>query len=128
MLTNLREDEADWAQLAAVYRARWAVEIQFRAWKQSLSLDKALNRRSNEHHMQALVLAAMIAHQLGMRVAASMTAALGRARLSYEKLYDVLATHLVRARDPDEFSAFDLDPRHVRRDKRRRESPVDSRD
>jgi hypothetical protein len=126
MLTNLRKDEADWAQLAAVYRARWAVEIQFRAWKQSLSLDKALNRRSNEHHMQALVLAAMIAHQLGMRVAASMTAALGRARLSYEKLYDVLATHLVRARDLDELAAFDPDPRHVRRDKRRRKSPVDS--
>ena len=102
------------------------MEIQFRAWKQSLSLDKALNRRSNEHHMQTLVLAAMIAHQLGMRVAASMTAALGRARLSYEKLYDVLATHLVRARDLDELAAFDPDPRHVRRDKRRRKSPVES--
>jgi IS4 transposase len=44
------------SQLSAIYRARWAVEIQFRAWKQVLNLDKALNRKSNEHHLQALVL------------------------------------------------------------------------
>jgi len=31
MLTNLRTEQAGVRQLAAVYRARWAVEIQFRA-------------------------------------------------------------------------------------------------
>ncbi len=46
------------SQLAAVYRARWPVEIQFRAWKQALTLGKALKRKSNEHHMQARGLAA----------------------------------------------------------------------
>ena len=69
MLTNLGGEQADVSQLSAIYRARWAVEIQFRAWKQVLNLDKALNRKSNEHHLQALVLAGMIAHQLGMRMA-----------------------------------------------------------
>ena len=66
MLTNLGKDQASVGQLAAVYRARWAVEIQFRAWKQALNLDKALNRKSGDHHMQALVLAAMIAHPLAV--------------------------------------------------------------
>ncbi len=126
MLTNLSADEAGVAQLVAVYRARWAVEIQFRAWKQSLNLGKALNRRSNEHHMQALVLAAMIAHQLGMSAAARIGAVVERARVSYEKLYDSLASHLVKARDIKELCNFTPELRHVIRDKRRRQSPVES--
>jgi hypothetical protein len=35
MLTNLGKDKASVGQLAAGYRARWAVEIQFQAWKQA---------------------------------------------------------------------------------------------
>ena len=57
MLINLSREQADVSQLATIYRARWAVEIQFRAWKQALNLDKALNRKSNEHHLQARDLA-----------------------------------------------------------------------
>jgi len=97
MLTNLKPEQATVAQLVEVYRARWAIEIQFRAWKQSLNLTKALNRKSNRHHMEALVLAGMIAHQLGMKIAKFIKKKIGRARLSYEKLYDSLANHLVRA-------------------------------
>lgn len=71
MLTNLKPEDAGVDQLVEVYRARWAVEIQFRAWKQSLNLTKALNRKSNQHHMEAIVLAGMMAHQLGIRMALS---------------------------------------------------------
>lgn len=126
MLTNLSKAQADVSQLAAVYRARWAVEIQFRAWKQALNLSKALNRKSGEHHLQALVLAAMIAHQLGMRIAQRIGNLIGRAKLSYEKLYDLLAVRLIIARDLEDLTAFDPDPRHVKRDKRTRKSPVES--
>jgi hypothetical protein len=126
MLTNLGKDQASVGQLAAVYRARWAVEIQFRAWKQALNLDKALNRKSGDHHMQALVLAAMIAHQLGMKIAQRIGGVVGRARLSYEKLYDLLAVHLVKSTDLAAVAAFNPDPRHVTRDKRARQSPVES--
>lgn len=126
MLTNLGKEQADVSQLAAIYRARWAVEIQFRAWKQALNLGKALNRRSNEHHLQALVLAGMIAHQLGMSVAQRIGSMVGRARLSYEKLYDLLAVRLIKASTLAEVAAFDPDPRHVERDKRTRKSPVES--
>ena len=126
MLTNLGKVQASVGQLAAIYRARWAVEIQFRAWKQALNLGKALNRKSSDHHMQALVLAAMIAHQLGMKIAQRIGNVVGRARLSYEKLYDLLALHLVKSPNLAEVRAFNPDPRHVTRDKRTRQSPVES--
>lgn len=126
MLTNLTEKQAGVSQLAAIYRARWAIEIQFRAWKQSLNLDKALNRKSGEHHMHALVLAAMIAHQLGMKIAVSISGQIERGRLSYEKLYDLLAKQLVKARGLAQVVAFSPEPRHVMRDKRNRKSPVES--
>jgi hypothetical protein len=123
MLTNLEKEQAGADQLIAVYRARWAIEIQFRAWKQSLNLTKALNRKSDEHHMQALVLDAMIAHLLGMRIARRLGAVVGRARLRHEKLYDLLAGQFIKASDIA--ALFDLDPYldHVMRDKRRRHSP-----
>lgn len=126
MLTNLGKEQADVSQLAAIYRARWAVEIQFRAWKQALNLGKALNRKSNEHHLQALVLAGMIAHQLGMKIAQRIGNIVGQARLSYEKLYDLLAVRMIKASDLAELAAFDPDPRHVARDKRTRKSPIES--
>ncbi len=126
MLTNLDPDQASAAQLAEIYRARWAVEIQFRAWKRSLNLTGALNRKSGEHHMQALVLAAMIAHQLGMRMARLIGTQVGRARLSDEKLYDDLVDYLLKIRSLVNLDEFDPDFRHIKRDKRKRKSPIES--
>ena len=51
--------------------------------------------------------------QLGMRIAQRIGNTVGRARLSYEKLYDLLAVRLMKARNLSELDAFDLDPRHV---------------
>jgi len=126
MLTNLKPEQAKVTQLVKVYRARWAVEIQFRAWKQSLHLTKALNRKSNEHHLQALVLAGMIAHQLGMKIASLLSEQITRARLSYEKLYDVLINHLVKVSRFADLMRFAPDKRHISRDKRARQSPIES--
>ena len=126
MLTNLTTEEANASQLAEVYRARWAVEIQFRAWKQSLNLTEALNRKSNEHHLQALVLAAMIAHQLGMQIATLIIKTVGRSRISFEKVYDALAQHLLKINTFGELRTFSPDKRHITRDKRNWKSPVES--
>ena len=90
------------------------------------NLGKALNRKSNEHHLQALLLAGMIAHQPGMRIAPRIVSTISRERLSDEKLYDLLAVRLIKARDLTELITFDPDPRHVVRDKRTRKSPVES--
>jgi hypothetical protein len=126
MITNLDKQTAGVQQLTAIYRARWAVEIQFRGWKQSLNLTKALNRKSNKFHLEALVLAAMIAQQLGMKIAQRIGAIVGQARVSYEKLYDLLAVLLTKAKTLAEILQFTPDFRHITRDKRKRKSPIES--
>ena len=60
-----------------------------------------------------------------MKIAQKVGNTVGRAGLSYEKLYDLLAVRLVKARDLAEIAAFNPDPRHVARDKRSRKSPVE---
>lgn len=126
MVTSLSKDQASVEQLTEIYRARWAIEIQFRAWKQSLNLSKALNRKSNEHHLQALVLAAMIAHQLGMKIGAEMLKSIPLEELSFEKLYDLLALHLKKSPTFTDLLDFNPDKRHIKRDKRKRKSPINS--
>ena len=126
MLTNLQSDQCTITQLVKLYRARWAVEIQFRAWKQSCNLGKALNRKSNEHHLTALVLAGMIAHQLGMKVAQLLGEQVGRWQLSYEKLYDLLAVSMVKSESFIGLCNFSPAIRHIIRDKRSRVSPIES--
>ena len=126
MLTNLTKEEMKVSQLVAIYRARWAVEIQFRAWKQSLNLDKALNRKSNEHHMQGLVIAGMIAHQLGMKIAGVLVGQIGRARLSHERLSDLLAIYRIKLEDFSELINFSPDLRHISRGKSSSQSPIES--
>ena len=125
MLTNLQSDQCTITQLVKLYRARWAVEIQFRAWKQSCNLGKALNQKSNEHHLTALVLAEMIAHQLGMKVAQLLGEQVGRWQLSYEKLYDLLAVSMVKSESFIGLCDFSPDIRHIIRDKRSRVSPIE---
>jgi hypothetical protein len=126
MLTNLKKEEMKIAQLVAIYRARWAVEIQFRAWKQALNLDKSLNRKSNEHHMQGLVIAGMVAHQLGMKIASVLIGQIGRARLTYERLYDTLALYLIKLRNFADMINFSPDARHISRGKSTAQSPIES--
>ena len=94
--------------------------------EKALDLGKALNRKSNEHHLQARVLAGMITHQLGMRIAQRIVSTISRERLSSEKLYGLLTVRLIKARDLAELITFDPDLRHVVRDKRTRKSPIKS--
>jgi hypothetical protein len=61
-----------------------------------------------------------------MRIAQRIGSRIGRARLSYKKLDDLLAVRLIKAHDLEELDAFGPDPRHVERDKRARKSPVES--
>ena len=72
------------------------------------------------------MLVGMIVHQLGTRIAQRIGKMVGRAKLSDEKLYDLLAVRLIKARDLAELDVFDPDPRHVLRDKRTQKSPVES--
>jgi hypothetical protein len=61
-----------------------------------------------------------------MRMAQKIGNTVGRARLSYEKLYDLLAVRLIKARDLAELDTLDPDPRQVERDNRTQKSLVES--
>jgi hypothetical protein len=124
MLTNLDADQFSVKQLVAIYRIRWGVEIQFRAWKQSCNLDQALNRTSKESHMIVLLIAGMIAHLIGMHMGRFFAVKIGFSSLSYEKLYDLLAIHHIKAVTLGDLLEFDPDQRHIMRDKRSRQSPI----
>jgi len=76
--------------------------------------------------MQALVLAAMIANQLGMRVAQLMSDQIGRARLSYVRHYDTRANHLAGVMSFTETINFSPNPCHILRTKRAAASPIES--
>lgn len=127
MLTNLPAADFSPNLLRTIYRARWGVEIQFRAWKQSNNLDKALNRKSGEHHLMAILLTAMINHLVGMRMARVLSRNKPVDELSYEKLYDALAIHHQAATRWEELLTFAPYMKHVERDKRKRKSPVTPR-
>ena len=127
MLTNLPAADFAPSLLRAIYRARWGVEIQFRAWKQANNLDKALHRRSGEHHLMAILLTAMINHLVGMRMARVLSEKKAVDELSYEKLYDALAIHHQAAKRWEELLTFAPVMKHVERDKRKRKSPVTPR-
>ena len=61
-----------------------------------------------------------------MRIAQRIGSTIGRARLSYKKLEDLLAVRQIKARDLEKLDTFGPDPRHVERDKRAWKSPVES--
>ncbi|MFT6864419.1 MAG: IS4 transposase [Akkermansiaceae bacterium] len=65
---NLGKDIVDLVKARDLYTCRWNIEIIFRAWKQGMNLSSALDRKSNEHHLQALVLVAMIYQVLALGV------------------------------------------------------------
>ncbi len=88
MLTNLPTERIGVATLAGLYRSRRAVEIQFRAWKQSMHIAAALNRKSNKWHIEALVYGSMIVALMGLKQMAIFASQVGLAVLSPEKIMD----------------------------------------
>ena len=61
-----------------------------------------------------------------MKVAQLIGGQVGQLRLNFEKLYDFLAAHVVRAKYLLNLRSFSTDTRHIVRDKRGWESPVES--
>jgi hypothetical protein len=66
------------------------------------------------------------AHQLGMKIAQRIGSVVGRARLGYVKLYDLLAVRLFNARNLPEVAACGPDPRYLEREREPGKFPVES--
>jgi len=124
MLTNLPAEQISVDTLAALYRSRWAVEIQFRAWKQSLHIAAALNRKSNKWHVEALVCGSMIVALMGLKQMAIYARQVGLAVLSPEKIMDWITTDILLRENPEKLTADPPEVRHIQRDVRARKSTV----
>jgi len=117
IVTNIPKTDLKASQLGELYRCRWNIEILFRAWKQGMNLEAALNRRSSARHHQALVLAAMIYKALTIVVVNLLKLNLPRGeRISIEKVFDFMSEHLMGLSDLKVWSDFETDRRHVRMD------------
>jgi len=95
-VTNLDGTIMSAEAVASAYRLRWEIEIKFRAWKQSSELGRALSRISNEHHLRALVTAAMIYFVLTLNLAKDITDYHPGKKLSFEKVCTWISESLLR--------------------------------
>jgi hypothetical protein len=124
MLTNLTPQQATTTDIAKIYRIRWAIEIQFRAWKQSTQITSALNRKTQASHIECLVLASLIIHLMGLRLINIFQEKMNLENLSIEKLYDLLAEKILNAKSWQDMDFENIDLRHIQRDRRTRKSPI----
>ena len=120
MVTNLKPEEASVSELALLYSARWAIELQFRALKREVNLKNTLNRITNPDHHFALIIAALIAQQLSMKLWNIYYPILEKRNqiLSLEKLLGNVSQFLLGITTLHEIRNFDPDPRHIAYEKR----------
>ena len=108
-------------QISDIYELRWSIEIQFRAFKQSCKLSRGLKHKNGFHHIEAMVLAAMLYQRLTNNVHTALSRKpefLGW--LSIEKTCDAISVHLMRLTIKPGTWVFDPDPRHLRSERRNR--------
>lgn len=121
LITNVSGDMLDARKISDIYALRWSIEIKFRAFKQSCQLSRGLKHKSSHHHIEAMVLAAMLYQLITIHLHAKLSDRDEfRGWLSIEKLSDAFSIHLMRLTNITETWRFDPDPRHLRYEKRNR--------
>lgn len=121
LITNVPLDILPARKVSDIYALRWSIEIKFRAFKQSCQLSRGLKHKSGFHHIEAMVLAAMLYQLLSIKLHARLsTGKAFRGQISIEKLSDAFSIHLMRLTGRVESWLFAPDPRHMRYEKRNR--------
>ena len=123
-ITNIKKTELTAQEIAMLYKIRWAIEIEFRALKQSCNFHRAFGKMSNKYHQESLLLAGVIICIMGMRFVRKLNdSGLTKAILSQEKVHDYIAHSIMFARTLRELLTIALpDLRHVKMDTRARTS------
>lgn len=120
-ITNLPKERFGSDEIHRLYSIRWSIEIHFRAMKQSSHLHRGLNQKSNYHHLRTMLLALMIKTVLTMNLEMKLRKNLGRgAEVSIEKLSDAISVYLTQLQTSDTFTPFSFDPRHLKKEQRKR--------
>ena len=124
LVTNLTKKQATPRRLHNIYSLRWSIEIQFRGLKQSCRIEKTLHHKAHQNQLEALVLAAMIYQVLTLKIHQSIKktnpAQRGDKEISYEKLCDAIAIHIISLTSSNSYLPFSPDLRHLYHDSRRR--------
>lgn len=121
LVTNVPAAMLSAQRISALYALRWSIEINFRAFKQSCQISRGLKHRSGFHHIETMVLAAMLFQLLTLKLHAVMSRRTAfRGWLSIEKVSDAFSIHLMRMTAFVESWRFDPDPRHLRYERRKR--------
>ena len=122
LLTNLDEQHSR-ERLFEIYRLRWNIEVRFKAWKQALNLQNVFRRRSNFHHQEALIYAALIFQLLTLNLAASLD--LGTKCLSLENFSKEIRSMIQAITRHSPEMLFEVDLRHIVTESRRRKPLMD---
>lgn len=121
LVTNLAPDQMPASRVSDLYALRWSIEIKFRAFKQSCKLSHGLRHRSGHHHIEAMVLAAMLYQLLTLRIHAVLARRKAFAGwLSIEKMSDWLSIQILGLGPGSADSIPPPDPRHLRYEPRSR--------
>ena len=121
LVTNVSRDMLDAKKISDIYALRWSIEIKFRAFKQSCQLSRGLKHQSGHHHIEGMVLAAMLYQLLTIHLHARLShREIFRGWLSMEKLTDAFSIHLMRLTNKVDSWIFDPDSRHLKYEKRNR--------
>lgn len=120
LVTNVGKHLMTAMNLFKLYAIRWQIEITFRAWKQSGKLVSALARKSNQVHLQALMLASMLLLILTMKITSLLQSRYSRVHISIEKIADNLAGFILGINSIWHLADYDPDLRHVKSDRRNR--------
>lgn len=122
MVTNIKSEKMGLEELCSLYRLRWQIELSFKAWKQSGSVEISLSRKSNPYYLESMILASMIRFVLSFRLYSYLD---GMNRLSMDKLFKRFSEWLKKLssfKELNEIASFHEDKRHIQRDLRRRDS------
>lgn len=121
LVTNVKEELMTASKLFKLYRIRWQIEITFRAWKQSGKLVSALARKSNQVHLQALMLASLLVLILTMKITSQLQRRYQNLLISIEKLANNLAAFILSIQSIWYLVDYNPDHRHVQSDRRNRQ-------
>jgi len=121
LVTNLAAEQMSATEISDLYALRWSIEIKFRAFKQSCKISHGLRHRSGHHHIEAMILAAMLYQLLTLRIHAVLARRKAFAGwLSIEKMSDWLSIQILGLGPGSAPCVPPPDPRHLHYERRRR--------
>lgn len=118
-ITNVSKEQMKTQEMIDLYRLRWQIENIFKAWKQSVHLEKCFNKKSNIYHQQCLIEASLMLLILTMKFVMKLQVK----QSEWVSIFNIaisLMSYIRRLQKLDDLCLFDPDPREISMEKRKR--------